>query len=60
MARALLVRFRILLLNVVAVAGAVAALLPLVPRRRPLGSGASVRTRAARAVEEERRRAAPS
>jgi hypothetical protein len=56
----MIVRARILLLNIVAFLGAVAALLPLVARRRPLGYRTQVPHRVARVIPlEQRRRASP-
>jgi len=55
----MLVRLRLLWLDLVALAGAVLALLPLVPRRRPLGARRAV-ARPPRVVHlDERRRASP-
>jgi hypothetical protein len=59
LARAMLVRLRLAWLDLVALAGAVAALLPLVARCRPEGARRAV-ARAPRVVHlAERRRASP-
>ncbi len=59
--RAMLVRLRIILLNVVAFAGAVAALAPLLVRRRPVRQRRTVPRRTGRVIPlEERRRASPT
>jgi hypothetical protein len=56
----MLARFRLFLVNLVALAGAVAALLPLVLRRRPLGHRTQVPRPTARVIPlPQRRRAAP-
>jgi hypothetical protein len=55
----MVVRLRIVLSVLLALAGAVAALFPLVPRRRPLGQRRAI-PRAPRVVPlAERRRASP-
>ncbi len=59
-ARAMLVRLRIVLLNVVAVAGAVAALVPLLVRGGPTHRRRQLPRRVARVIPlETRRRASP-
>jgi len=59
LAREMLVRLRILWLGLIALAGAVAALLSLVARRRPLGERRAI-SRPSRVVPlAERRRASP-
>jgi hypothetical protein len=56
----MLVRFRIVLLNIAALAGAVAALVPLALDRRPLGHGKRAPRRVAQIHSASpRRRAAP-
>ena len=54
----MLVRTRIILLNVIAFLGAVMALLPLVVKRRPLGYRTQVPRRVARVIPLQQRRAA--
>jgi hypothetical protein len=57
----MIARFRILVLNVVAVAGATVALLPILVRRRPLGRRVRAAAPGGRVVPlAERRRASPS
>lgn len=58
--RAMLVRFRIVLLNVVAFTGAVAALAPLLVRRGPLRQRRATPRGASAIPLEERRRASPT
>ena len=61
LARALLMRVIVLVRNLVAVAGALLALAPLLVRRRPLGHRTQVPRAAARVlVFPSRRRASPS
>jgi hypothetical protein len=56
----MLIRARILFLNLLALVGAVVALAPLMLRRRPLWSRTQVPERAARVIPlQERRRASP-
>lgn len=58
--RAMFVRLRVLLLDLVALCGAVVALAPLLVRRRPIGRRAQVPRRAARVIPlPPRRRASP-
>jgi hypothetical protein len=58
--RAALLRVRVLLLNLVALCGAVLALAPLLLRRRPVGHRTEVPRRAARIIPlPPRRRASP-
>jgi hypothetical protein len=56
----MLVRFRIVLLNVVAFTGAVAALAPLLVRRGPLRQRRATPRGASAIPLEERRRASPT
>lgn len=59
-ARAVLARVRVLLLNVLAAAGTLVALAPLLLRRRPLGHRAQVPRAASRVVAlQSHRRASP-